>query len=81
EAIKEYSSFGIVIEPFFFYPDNVESFIETNNKVLKLSPNAVLLAPLFYKETVQIVSNYNEKNIIVSKFNSQLEIDNTKNFV
>ncbi len=81
EAIKEYASFGIVIEPFFFYPNNVESFIETNNKVLKLLPNAVLLAPLFYKETIEIVSNYNEKNIIVSKFNSQLEIDDTKNFV
>lgn len=81
EAIKEFSSFGIVIEPFFFHPNNADSFIETNNKVLNLTPNAVLLAPLFYNETVKVVSSYNDKNIIVSKFNSQLEIDNTKNFV
>lgn len=81
EAINEFSSFGVFIEPFFFDPSNITSFIETNNKVLKLAPDAVLLAPLFYKETVEIVSKYASENIIVSKFNNQLEIENTKNFV
>lgn len=81
EAVNEYNSFGIFIEPFFFYPNDVNSFIEVNKKVLELSPDAVLLAPLFYKETVGIVNSYAQANIIVSKFNNQLEIENTKNFV
>jgi LacI family transcriptional regulator len=81
EAIKEYASFGIFIEPFFFNPSEVSSFLEVNKKVLKLSPNAVLLAPLFYNETVKIANNYTLKGIIVSKFNNQLEIGNIKNFV
>lgn len=81
EAINEFASFGMRIEAFFFKTNDIQSFIEVNKKVLELSPNAVLLTPLFYKETVKIVNNYSASNIIVSKFNNQLEIENTKNFV
>ncbi|MGJ8745998.1 LacI family DNA-binding transcriptional regulator [Polaribacter sp.] len=81
EAVNEFDSFGVFIEPFFFHPNNAQSFIEINTKVLALSPDAVLLAPLFYKQTINIVNNYALANIIVSKFNNQLEIENTKNFV
>lgn len=81
EGINEFTSFGIFIEPFFFDPTDTQSFIAVNKKVLEISPDAVLLAPLFYKETLQIVSEYVSKNIIVSKFNNQLEIESTKNFV
>ncbi|QTD36923.1 LacI family DNA-binding transcriptional regulator [Polaribacter batillariae] len=81
EAIAEFSSFGIFIEPFFFNTNDVQTFINVNKKVLKLSPNAVLLTPLFYKETTKIVNSYAAANIIVSKFNNQLETENTKNFV
>ncbi|QOD62320.1 LacI family DNA-binding transcriptional regulator [Polaribacter haliotis] len=81
EAINEFSAFGIFIEPFFFNTNSVQTFIDINKKVLELSPNAVLLTPLFYKETITIVNNYAASNIIVSKFNNQLETENTKNFV
>ncbi|QNM84921.1 LacI family DNA-binding transcriptional regulator [Polaribacter pectinis] len=81
EAINEFASFGVFIEPFLFNPNDVASFVTVNNKVLKLSPNAVLLTPLFYKETIKIATSYAASNIIVSKFNNQLEIENTTNFV
>ncbi|QTE24016.1 LacI family DNA-binding transcriptional regulator [Polaribacter cellanae] len=81
EAIGEFSAFGIFIEPFFFNTNEVKTFIDVNKKVLELSPNAVLLTPLFYKETIEIVNNYATSNIIVSKFNNQLETENTQNFV
>ena len=81
EAISEFSPFGVSIEPFYFDPNDVNSFIEINKRILKLTPDAVLLAPLFYKETKTIVNNYSLSNILVSKFNNQLEIENTKNFV
>ena len=81
EAISEFSPFGVFIEPFYFDPNDVNSFIEINKRILKLTPDAVLLAPLFYKETITIVNNYALSNILVSKFNNQLEIENTKNFV
>lgn len=81
KAIIEFTSFGVFIEPFFFKPTDVNSFIEINKNVLKKLPNAVLIAPLFYKETIDIVKQYAFANIIVSKFNNQLEIENIKNFV
>lgn len=81
EAISEFSPFGVFIEPFYFDPNDVNSFIEINKRILKLTPDAVLLAPLFYKETITIIKNYALSNILVSKFNNQLEIENTKNFV
>jgi LacI family transcriptional regulator len=81
KAVDEFASFGVFIEPFFFNPNDVISFLEANKKVLELVPDAVLLAPLFYKETLKIVNDYVFSNIIVSKFNNQLEIVNTKNFV
>jgi|TARA_B110000908_G_scaffold170282_1_gene229379 LacI family transcriptional regulator len=81
EAINEFTSFGVYIEPFFFNPTDINSFIDVNIKVLKISPDAVLLAPLFYKETLQVVAKYVKKGIIVSKFNNQLDIESTKNFV
>lgn len=81
EAISEFSAFGIFINPYFFDPTEVKSFIEINTIVLNRSPDAVLIAPLFYKETVKIVNAYKASNIIVSKFNNPLEIENTENFV
>jgi LacI family transcriptional regulator len=50
KAIIEFTSFGVFTEPFFFKPTDVNSFIEINKKVLRILPNAVLIAPLFYKE-------------------------------
>lgn len=81
EAINEFSSFGIFIQPYFFDPTDVTNFISINSKVLQESPDAVLIAPLFYKETLQIVRKYKASNIIVSKFNNPLELEHTENFV
>ena len=36
KAIDEFASFGVFIEPFFFNPNDVNSFLETNKKVLHL---------------------------------------------
>lgn len=81
EAIDEFASFGIFIEPFLFDPREVDSFKKVNAKVLTMAPDAVLIAPLFHKETVQIVHEYKNLNTVISKFNNPVEIENTQNFV
>jgi LacI family transcriptional regulator len=81
EAIEEFKSFGIFIESYFFDLADSSSFLAVNKQVLALTPDAVLLTPLFYKETVDVVNKYNAANILVSKFNNQLDINNTQNFV
>ena len=81
EAKNEYKSFNITIEVYFFDPSSTISFIETNDSLLKTTPDAVLLAPLFYLETVSIINNYNSLGIISGTFNNQLELNNISTFV
>lgn len=81
EAKNEYKSFNITIEAYFFDPSSTTSFIETNESLLKTSPDAVLLVPLFYLETVSIINNYNSLGIISGTFNNQLESNHISTFV
>jgi len=46
-----------------------------------MAPDAVMLVPLFYKETLNMVEKYNELGIIVSTFNNQIHSSNIKSFV
>jgi len=81
EAKKEFKTFNLSINTYYFDPENTESFIAVNETVLDLAPDAVLLAPLFYKEAQEAVEKYNEQDILVNTFNNQLESGEIKNFV
>jgi LacI family transcriptional regulator len=82
EAKNEFKSFNIAIEIFFFNPNiNTSSFLETNEALLKTSPDAVLFVPLFYKEALGVIENYNSLGIISSTFNNQLQSSDLKSFV
>lgn len=81
DAIKEYNSFGITIESYFFDHTNTQSFLEVNKKALKQLPDAVLITPLFHKESIDVIKTYNKNNIIVSTINDPLELNGITNYV
>jgi LacI family transcriptional regulator len=81
EAIKKHKSFNIHVKVFLFDPTSIQDFIETNEKLLDSNPDAVLIAPFFYKESINIISNYHSKNIISCTFNNQLKTNEIINFV
>lgn len=81
EAKNEFKSFNIAVEIFFFNPKSTSSFLKTNEDLLETSPDAVLLVPLFYKEALSVIENYNSLGIILSTFNNQLQSSASKNFV
>lgn len=81
EAIKEFKTFNLSIKTHYFDPEDTNSFVAVNETVLDLAPDAVLLAPLFYKEALDVVEKYNQKEILVNTFNNQLESNEIKNFV
>lgn len=81
EARIEFKSFNIKVEIFLFDPTNTASFIETNKALLESSPDAVLLVPIFYKEAIEAIENYNSLGIISSIFNNQLKSSAIKSFV
>jgi len=81
EAIKEFKAFNLSIQTYHFDSENTESFIAINETVLNLSPDAVLLAPLFYKEALDVVDKYNNQNILVNTFNNEVKSNEIRNFV
>jgi len=81
EAVREFKQFNLSIATYYFNPESTKSFLNANDAVLNLAPDAVLLTPLFYKETLNVVENYNEKGIIVNVFNNQVQLSTIKSFV
>ncbi|MBP4138471.1 LacI family DNA-binding transcriptional regulator [Flavobacterium geliluteum] len=81
DAKKEFKAYNVNIETHFFNPESKKSFVNTNQTVIAQAPDAVLLAPLFHKETLEVMKQYEELNIIVNTFNNQVESDVIKSFV
>jgi len=81
EAEKEFRAFNLSIKTYYFDPENTESFIAVNETVLDLAPDAVLLAPLFYNESLKAVEKYSEKEILINTFNNQVASSEIRNFV
>lgn len=81
DAKSEFKAFSISIETYFFNPTSTASFIETNTALLKSAPDAVLLVPLFYKEALDAIENYNALGIVSCTFNNHLKSSAIKSFV
>lgn len=81
EAIEEFKAFGISIKSYFYSPSSTASFININKEILKTSPDAVLLSPLFYKESIDVTKKYTAAGIIVSSFNNQIDSEQIGSFV
>jgi LacI family transcriptional regulator len=81
DAITEFKAYSVIIETYYFNPESTKSFLTTNEKIIKQSPDAVLIAPLFHKETIEIIKQYDELEIMVNTFNNQVESSSIKSFV
>jgi LacI family transcriptional regulator len=81
EAEAEFKAYNILVETFYFDPEQTTSFTTTNETIIDKAPDAVLLAPLFHKETLDAIKKYDSLKIIVNTFNNQVESTSIKNFV
>ncbi|WP_341214740.1 LacI family DNA-binding transcriptional regulator [uncultured Wocania sp.] len=81
DAINEYKSFGITIDSYFFNHADTDSFFKVNEEVLKQLPDAVLITPVFHKESIEVIKKYNANNVIVSTINDPLELNGITNYV
>jgi LacI family transcriptional regulator len=73
-AIEQFQQFGIrlKIENFFYELNNRESFIEAALKNFHSTPDAVLIAPLFYFPSISFFKNLALKNIPYVLINSKI---------
>lgn len=81
DAVKEFKAFSVVIKTLYFNPESNKSFLAVNKEVIESAPDAVLLAPLFYKETLSVVQEYHAKDVLVSTINNQVQSEFINNFV
>jgi len=79
--INELNAFGINIKTIFFNPKITKTFIDANTAVQEMSPDALLVVPLFYKQTLALLDQYHAKGIVISTFNNHIESETVKSFV
>jgi LacI family transcriptional regulator len=81
DVINEFKAYSIIIETLYFNPESTKSFLQTNETIIQKAPDAVLVAPLFHKETLEIAKQYDALGITVSTFNNQVESPSIQSFV
>lgn len=63
KAVSELNQFGLSLNGLEYDPNNPSSFLETGMKILKLKPDAVILAPVFKNEMKILAKYYQTANI------------------
>lgn len=70
DAAKEFKSYGISIELYFFQISEPSSFLENFNKILEAKPDGLVLVPAFSKESAHVYEVCEERSIPVCTFNT-----------
>ncbi len=63
KAWKEIMDYNISVKSLYFNQFDINSFILKYNELLQLSPDAVLLSPVFKSETISLTTKLNERQI------------------
>lgn len=81
EAKNKFKAFGVIVEEYRYHPFKSSSYIYQSKKAILSKPNALLMAPLFHIESLEIIKECKENKIIVSLFNNLIDTLNTNNFI
>ncbi|MEO9892632.1 LacI family DNA-binding transcriptional regulator [Aurantibacter sp.] len=81
EALKEFKPFGLVLEKFYFNPKDCNSFQKQTEQALSLKPDAILMAPVFHKESLDLFKLCKEHSIVVASFNNHIDKLGLENFI
>ncbi|CDF80333.1 transcriptional regulator, LacI family [Formosa agariphila KMM 3901] len=80
-ASQVFMPFNVNVTIVTYDPRSTVSFKKKHQVLLKQNPDAVLLAPLFYKEAKKAISDYKKLNIPVLTFNNQVSPEIADGFV
>ncbi len=78
---RDYSSLGVTIENFLFNPFDPNTFRDIGNKILEKKFKGVLLAPFFYRESLDFLKKCDDQYIPYITFNTFIEDANTVSHV
>lgn len=71
-ALKDLKQYGIVVEEFLFNPEDPDSFLAQAQALTEWKPDGILLAPIFYRESIQYFKIWNVLKIPFVLFNTEI---------
>lgn len=81
EAANEFKPFGLVLEKYHFHPNKKKSFLSKAELAVASSPDALLMAPVFHKESLKVFQECKRQNIRVASFNNYIDTLSLENFI
>ena len=81
QAISELEPFGVHVDRIFFDSSSPDSFKKSAMKALQNDPEGLLIAPLYYKESLDVFSACHEKKIPYITINTEIEEVNSLSFI
>ena len=80
-AGEDWSQYHVRIESFYFKMNDIDSFKEAVSKVVEYQPDGVLIAPTFYRESVEFLSGLKVGNIPYVLFNTNIPESEPLSFI
>ncbi len=81
QASEEFIPFGVMIEPYFYHPNEVNSFVEKSSEALETNPDALLMAPLFHNESLRVLQKCQDEGKVLASFNNVIDRLHNENFI
>ncbi len=81
QAAKEFKSFGIAVQEYYYQPYDQSSFLENYNEILTIVPDAILMATANRSESIRILGQCEKKGIVLAFFNNYIEAQKNQIFI
>ncbi|MDP4226079.1 MAG: substrate-binding domain-containing protein [Bacteroidota bacterium] len=81
KAQKELEDFGVIIQQFYFDQFNEKTFENQARELIKLSPDAILIAPVFAQKCMQLIDKCNIKGIPYVFIDSNIYASNRLSYI
>ncbi len=81
QAEAEWLRYGVTVQPFFFNLYDKNTFTEVARRVTDSEPDGILVAPIFYHETLPFFEEFRERGIPYVLFNTNIHEGQPLSFI
>lgn len=81
KAAKAFGHYGVNIKPYFFDHNEPQDFLGYAKEILDHPPDALLFPPLFQRESERLLKELDDKEVVISFINTDLEGQHVLSYV
>jgi LacI family transcriptional regulator len=81
QAETEWTRYGVTVRPYFFNLYDKNSFEQVAQKVSRDKPDGILIAPIFYHETLPFFALWREQGVPYALFNTNIAESEPLSFI